>query len=378
MNKLQIKSISVVIMLVLLSGCFHSNVLERTSISVAVGYDKIGEGKIQTSSVLYGATSKEGKESSQVITVEGETSKGARLNLNQKLGYKVVSGQIRFIAYEGELARDGILSIVDTLSRDPSYGDMMYLAVTEKPIRDILAYKYPNISNVGNYLTRLIAHNIEDSWVPSCTLHDFRNDFYSAGKEAVLPIVERTNNEVNVTALALFQKDVMVGKIEPEQAVYIKLLLDREQPESLEVKMQKDGMAKYVKNVHHPFETIKTALGNLGSKSSIKLISKDELQFDIHIRMNVELQEISEDYDFTEKGAVQQLETELSKQMSIDLLNALNQLKRLKSDAVGFGEVYRSSVRNSRLTKDRWQDMFPKAKFNTKVTVNLIRTGTIE
>ncbi|MCR8843889.1 Ger(x)C family spore germination protein [Paenibacillus sp. SC116] len=378
MNQFRMKQVSVILVLVLLSGCFHSNVLERTSISVAVGYDKIGEGKIQTSSVLYGSTSKEGKESSHVISVEGETSKGARLKLNQKLGYKVVSGQIRFIAYEGELARDGILSIVDTLSRDPSYGDMMYLSVTEKPVRDILAYKYPNISNVGTYLGRLIAHNIQDSWVPSCTLHEFRNDFYSVGKEAALPIVERTGKEVNIKGLALFRRDIMVGKIEPEEAVYLKLLMNRENPESIEVKMQKDGMAKYVKNVHHPFETIKTAISNIGSKSSIKLVSQDNLQFDVHIRLNVELQEISEDYDFTEEGAVEQLETELGKQMSVDLLKMLNHLQRLKSDAVGFGEVYRSSVRNSRLTKDLWQDMFPKAKFNTSVSVNLIRTGTIE
>ncbi|WP_028593091.1 Ger(x)C family spore germination protein [Paenibacillus assamensis] len=378
MIKFKITQIAVVLMLVFLTGCFHSSVLERTSISVALGYDKMGEGKIQTSSVLYGPTSKEGKESSHVISVVGETSKGARQNLNHKLAFKVVSGQIRFIAYESELAEEGIISIVDTLSRDPSYGEMMYLSVTEKPIRDLFAYKYPNISNVGTYMSRLIAHNIQNSWVPSCTLHDFRNDYYSAGKEAVLPLVERTDKEVNVTALALFKKDVMIGKMQPKEAVYLKLLLDRDQPETIEVKMPKDGMAKYVRKVGHSFNYIKTALGNIGSHSSIKLISKDDLTFDVRIQLNVELQEVSEDYDFAEQGAVQQLETELSKQMSKDLVKMLNQLKRLNSDAVGFGEVYRSSVRNSALTKDKWQDMFQKATFNTAVHVNLIRTGTIE
>ncbi|MBD8498818.1 Ger(x)C family spore germination protein [Paenibacillus arenosi] len=378
MNKFKVKQISIVLMLVFMTGCFHSSVLERTSISVALGYDKIGEGKIQTSSVLYGPTSKEGKESSHVISVAGETSKGARQNLNHKLAFKVVSGQIRFIAYENELAKEGIISIVDTLSRDPSYGEMMYLSVTEKPIRDLFAYKYPNISNVGTYMSRLIAHNIQDSWVPSCTLHNFRNDYYSAGKEPVLPIVERTDKEVNVTALALFRKDVMIGKMQPKEAVYLKLLLNQEQPDTIEVKMPKDGMAKYVRKVNQPFKYMKAALGNIGSKSSIKLISKDELTFDVSIKINVELQEITEDYDFAEEGAVQKLETELSKQMSKDLVKMLNQLKRLNSDAVGFGEVYRSSVRNSRLTKEEWQDMFPKAKFNTTVNVNLIRTGTIE
>ncbi|MCE5172284.1 Ger(x)C family spore germination C-terminal domain-containing protein [Paenibacillus profundus] len=56
----------------------------------------------------------------------------------------------------------------------------------------------------------------------------------------------------------------------------------------------------------------------------------------------------------------------------------IRKLQRFNSDAVGFGEVYRSSVRHSNLNQEKWHALFPEAKIESRVQVNLVRTGTIE
>ncbi|WP_272491217.1 GerAB/ArcD/ProY family transporter [Paenibacillus apiarius] len=41
-------------------------------------------------------------------------------------------------------------------------------------------------------------------------------------------------------------------------------------------------------------------------------------------------------------------------------------------------QVYRSSVRHSNLSREKWHTLFPEAKIESRVQVNLVRTGTIE
>ncbi|WP_342434065.1 Ger(x)C family spore germination C-terminal domain-containing protein [Neobacillus sp. FSL H8-0543] len=42
---------------------------------------------------------------------------------------------------------------------------------------------------------------------------------------------------------------------------------------------------------------------------------------------------------------------------------------------MGLGEVYRASVRHSKLTKEKWHKMYKNAKVNVNVDFKMMRSG---
>lgn len=363
---------------IFLTGCFDSAViLERLSISVALGFDKKNDEEMVVTTVLLAALP-EATEASQVLSVTADTGKGAKDKFDREVSRKLVSGQVRSIIYDRELAKEGIMNIADTLSRDPSFGDMVFLMVSSGSAEDLLHFKYPHFPNVGLYLGEMIDQNIDLGWLMPSTIHYFRKRFYSTGTDPVLPIIERKGDLLNVKGSAVFQDDHMVGEISAKETSFLTLVSNNIKPSSIQINMKKDGLKKYIKHDNQRTPTIKVDLRNLNLSTSIKLVSVKDLLFEIKVKIDSELQEISEDYYFSMPGSFQLLEQEMEKHLEQELLAFFEHLQQLGSDPVGFGEIYRSSVRHSGLTKDQWRDMFPKAAFKTNVNIRLVRTGTIE
>ncbi|WP_195576610.1 Ger(x)C family spore germination protein [Paenibacillus sp. 1001270B_150601_E10] len=362
----------------ILSGCFNSQViLENLSISVAYGFDKKSNDEMLITTVLLSALP-QATETSQVITVSAKSSKEARNKMNMEVSRQLVSGQIRSILFDRALAKDGIMNNADTLSRDPSFGDMVYLVVSDDATRDLLHYKYKHFPNIGIYIGEMIEQNLDRGWIMPCTIHDFRKRFYDSGIDPVLPIVERKEELVNLKGSAIFQNDKMVGEVSNIETAYMSMLSNHHNPQTLQFNLIKDGMAKFIKFSEKNTNEIHVDIRNLITLSTIELVSEKDLQFQVKVYLKSELQEISEDYDFLAPGAITTLENEICKQMEKELQTLINKLQKMRSDPIGFGEVYRSSIRHSGLTKEQWHDRFPKAKIQIKTKVNLVRTGTIE
>ncbi|TPG68752.1 hypothetical protein EEL31_09595 [Brevibacillus laterosporus] len=52
--------------------------------------------------------------------------------------------------------------------------------------------------------------------------------------------------------------------------------------------------------------------------------------------------------------------------------------QKLNTDSIGFGEHYRSMVRNSNWTREKWRQLYPKAEFTIIAHNTLSRTGIID
>ncbi|TPG90376.1 hypothetical protein EEL32_03955 [Brevibacillus laterosporus] len=52
--------------------------------------------------------------------------------------------------------------------------------------------------------------------------------------------------------------------------------------------------------------------------------------------------------------------------------------QKLNTDPIGFDEHYRSMVRNSNVTREKWRKLYPKAEFTIIVHNTLSRTGIID
>jgi spore germination protein len=370
----------VLLLPILTAGCVERRVFEQLGLIVAVGSDYAGEDrtKLKGTSVLY-QLDPDAKDIVTVIANEALTIKGIRQRQNTEASRSIVAGQLRVIIYEDRLASDGIYRMVDTLSRDPSLGTAVYLAVSSGKSADILQYRFPEVGNVGTYLYQMIKQNIAAGQIPSSTLHEFLRHFYSKGSDPILPVLERVKDEIHISRLALFLGDRMVGTLSLDESLILGLLKKKEKSGNFEMEIPQQKLQSFmVEKGGGKIKDVYVSFDNLKSTPSITLTDAAEPAFQIKVDAKVTLQEISVEIQEIDGDFIKAMETAAEEHIKSDLEKLLSKLKKLKVDPVGFGEIYSSSVRGSRISKEEWRTKWAEAKTSIDVHVQIKRTGVMK
>lgn len=66
------------------------------------------------------------------------------------------------------------------------------------------------------------------------------------------------------------------------------------------------------------------------------------------------------------------------KKLTKEIERVIAHSQEVESDIFGFGEKYRSSVRHSKLTKEKWHKMYKDMKVNVNVKFVILRDGVFE
>lgn len=365
----------IVLLLPICTGCVQKRILEELGLVVIVGYDPAEKDRIKGAALLH-QIDPAAKEKVQVVVTNANTSKGLRNAQNREVSKRVVSGQLRVAIYNEKLARNGIIELADTLSRDSVISDTMFLTVSKGSAENIITHRFPEISNIGTYLYKMIRQNIQGEQISSCTLHEFIHDVYSVGKDPVLPIIERIGDQISLNHTVLFRNDKMVGELRADEAFVLKLIRDRYKAGSLEISLD----AEPFRQLKPGFQGNKVdiVIENISSSSQIKLVDPSIPSFSIQVKMNVRIQEVSTDLKLGEKKVIRAFESEISKEFVRRTQKLIAKTQAVKSDPIGFGEVYHSKVRHSNLTDEKWREMYPNAKVHVDVKTIMVRSGVVE
>lgn len=134
-----------------------------------------------------------------------------------------VTGMLRAIVLGEELARQGLNPYIDALWRGHTIAGTMYVAVAEGRGEDILKTPIKNYNNIGLYLLSFLSGSTKRTFIPVTNLGEFFIN-QAEGKNPVVPILERKEDRVEISGVALFKKDRMVHKLGIEQSHDLVLL----------------------------------------------------------------------------------------------------------------------------------------------------------
>lgn len=355
---------------ILLTGCADRKILEDIGLITTVGYDLVGNNKIRSTMVVL-QIDPEAVRNIDVISSEGLTSKGGRLNANLKTSKELQSGQLRVALYGEEIARRGIKPYVDTLARDPSISDLTYLAIVEGSTKDLLKYEYRNIPDVGQQLFNQIEQLTDKEQISNSTLQEVQQSYYSDGIDPILPILKRDGELIRVTGNAIMRNDKIVGKLSPDDSFYVKLIRDQYHAGSIELSFE-------MKDENGKEQKVTTVIDMILSSRDLSLKDKNIPQFDLKLNIKARLLEIQGDIDLTIPRNVKQLEKALNNKIKKEAKKVITYSQKRNSDIFGFGEVYRSSVRHADLSKGKWHEKYKNMTYTIKVDFRLVRTGITE
>jgi spore germination protein len=370
----------------LISGCVENKYLESLGMITAVGYDDADNNELQGTIVLY-QFNPAMQDVEKVLSSQANTTKGARLSLNFDTDHKLVSGQLRIAIYGRELAGKGISHLVDTLERDSSIGNMVYLAVSDTTAEDILTYEMTEKhSNKGTYLYNLVKQNVESELLIPPTLQEFITDTGSVGKDPILPILSASKGTLNIKGFALFHKDRFVKEIKNEDLFYIRSIIENYNTAgSVEVGLPLEPFKSHISRDDNSNmeemneeEKIYIVFDSIKSNHHIKAGKQKQPTFTIKLKIDARLHEITEKLKLSEPKIMKLVEKETSKYIKKNIMKNIKMLQETKVDPVGFGMEYKTVRNHDSLTQEEWDNLYKDATFDVKVELNLIRTGVTD
>jgi len=365
------------VILMLAAGCAQKQIFDETGLTTVVGYDYLQNGRVR-GTVVMPVINPDAQDKIQVLSVVSDSSKGIRDQANLQSDRRVMAGQLRVVLFNRDQARQGIISIVDTYSRDPSIGSRVYFCVVDGNAYDLLTYKFKEEGNIGIYLYRMIEQNVQGEKLPSATLHEFLRSYYSDGSDPYLPLIAKKGDEVIIKGIALFHKDRLISWIPPKEAFFVKLLRDQFHMGSYETSIPHEqlGLPK-PKDEGVQRKGVLLVFDPLRSQVSVKVVRrKNPVKFDVKIKLNTRILEVSAPLELGDKAIVRKLEHALQEKVEKQLRGLIAKLQKWEVDPAGFGDMYRAQVRGARKLKhEEWRRMYRQAAFSVHVDAQIIRTG---
>ncbi|HJV18230.1 MAG TPA: Ger(x)C family spore germination protein [Bacillales bacterium] len=358
---------------IFISGCWNYREVEKLAVVAGVAIDK-GENnpyKI-TFEIIQISGGKDSKAVSRIIAMEGRTIFDAVRNAISLSGKKLYWSHTKIVVISKDIARNGILRVVDWYNRYyETRSDVNLLISREKTAAEILEGKGVTNEIKSFELVETLKNEKFLSKAPTTEIWKFINDLESPGIVNVIPTVNFNPSEnistPQVMGLAVFKEGKLIGFLngrESKSVLFVKdevkggLLLqdirgNKSTPVSLEIFKSKTKM-KPIVTVNH------------------------DIEFDVNIHTTVALDEIAGIENLTDEEQLKILKKNTENTIKNRIMDCIKKVQsEYGVDIFGFGEkLHEEKPRIWKEFENDWEDKFKQLNVNVKVKVDIKGSGT--
>jgi len=204
--------------------------IEEVATITGIGYDieRKGEGimeySIPISANVYKAS---GMQVNRLFNEQGQNLGEVIQKRQEIMNQKFVQGHERVVLVSEDYARYGLKTLIEDRFRNVEVNDIAYMAVCKGKPEDYLITKVPGYSNSSEFIEGLIK---------TSTNYNFFSDNYkqidafvkigAEGRNLVLPYIEITEEGIEITGMAIFKGDKLIGLADIKESRMLNLLKD--------------------------------------------------------------------------------------------------------------------------------------------------------
>ncbi|MFF2447318.1 Ger(x)C family spore germination protein [Neobacillus sp. NPDC058068] len=357
-KKIKIAVLVSIIFSAYMFGRVQRQILDDLNMASSIGYDYIDKNTIKATTVrpIYKPDKSMGN---KIFSASDELSTQTFSKINQQSSRQVVTGKLEVALYSKEVAKHGIGDLVDSLQRDPSISERLFVAVVDGETNKLLKKKYGD-RDTGTYLSMLIEQNMNSGGLPTNNLHQFLNAYNSKLKDPFLPLIEQIGEKVHLKGIALFKDDHYVRNLRQDQQFIFQALLENIKLGTYKLKLKNK---KYV------------AIENINTKHSYRVVNlKRTPEINVHVKVRGIIREYTGKK--TDNREIDEIKKQMEKEMEKEATAMIRTFQKLKIDPIGFGDQVRSRTRNFRY--QQWLDQYPDVKIRVKVNVVILEKGVVD
>jgi spore germination protein len=342
----------------LLTGCVAEEIIDEVPILFIIGYDQGEDGKIKGTISLQTFDPNQEVET-RAFEAEAYTSKGLRNQLSG-LPKPISIGKMAVLLFSEDMAEEGIIDILDSFLRDPAAGRLIYIGVVEGSASELINNEFQYLQGIGPFLQNLIKQSVEYGNMPQNNIHLFDYKYYGDGMDPVTPILRMEETEVKIKGLALFDDDIMVGKLNLDE-MFIFALINKSFSAGLYELELPDG--EYA-NLQKIKSKVKYKVKNGNTNPSIN----------ISVKLNGNIVE------YTGEKLTKANKTEIAqtfeRKVEAQGIEMIKEFQKLGIDTFSIGDHARSQTRNFDFKK--WYERYPDLPVTIDVKVNIGESGIID
>jgi Ger(x)C family germination protein len=380
-NKI-IKLIPVMLISLLLTGCWDSVEIDRKAFVSTIGID-VGddiearseainskedtqEDNIESNNTLkvtYGfpdirnMNAKRGTASEISITVDGYSMTDAYFKALGKSSRSLHFGDSKLLLLSDELFKypKVLQEIMDYVEREPSLNRTVIMAIVKGKAKNYVEVKPVTEENIENYITSLMGNNNKNGIVPPVTLTKYI-DMIKSHNISMLPVFSLENeNDIQLTGMGVIKDFAIKDYLSNNQMTDVEIL--KGDVGACRKAVNKDGhnIDYYIKNVdtdlHISYENNKLYLNyTIGTEGTLKGYYTEAEELD-----GEAIAEIEQLFNESMKKDLEEIIDFTRNRLKVDILD-------IRSDVMRFHRGIWSEI------KDNWPEILQNAEVS--ITVN--------
>lgn len=364
----------VVMAIFLFPGCWDRKEINQIGFAVGLGIDKDGEDYQITTQMALPALLEGGGGGNEppvwVVGGKGRTIFEAIRDVNTRSARRPFWGHLNVVVLGEDVAKDGLIPVLDLLSRGRELRRSNYILVSQGKARDILEAQ-PKLESINAiFISNLIENRSGQSVAPAVTLNDLLISLSSSGMESVLPRISALDQEsflppkkgeggepnekgekpkeiVELRGAGIFRGDKLVDWMDEETTRGY-----------LWVRKKVQGGIVVVDSPAEPGAKISLEIKSNKSKITPK-VENGEVTIDIHLESTLNFVENSGIVNIEKGNIMEDLSQRASEAINKEVTKAIGKAQENKTDFLGIGEVVRVQYPET-WREIKWSEVFPK------------------
>ena len=361
------KKIIILVLCLLLTGCYNYKELNKIAIVSSISIDKKDNNYLVGAQVL-NVKPKDDNNSSNVIVYEeeGKTIEEALRNITKKSNKKLYGGHLSKLVISEEVAKDGIIDIVDLFQRLPEIKDEFTITI----VKGIEANKVIKImtspeSIPADFVKNVIeSADVDSALTYSSKLDEFVSFYLKKYIDPVITVLEVKNYDKDGTSIKNNESTYPKTKIVLD---YVGITYKGKLEDYLD-KDETIGFNFVRDNIDQMIIPIKCDQNNYTSISILDSKTKVKVDNKYNITINVNNKSSLNEYNCGNKINKNKLEKDTNKKIKKYINKAIKKQEKSNSEFLGLKRyIY------LKYPKYKNEEYKVKIKVNTKIT----RTGEI-
>lgn len=343
------------LMLPSISGCWNYAEVEEMSIVAGVAIDKNEpDGKLLLTAELFDTKGQmqQNQAGFKIVSLTGVTMFEIVRNMISLTGKKLFWSHAKAIVLSEEIAREGIIKVIDWYSRDTETRSDVYVFVSsEKNARSIFNLNSISESIMSFELAQMMHDEKHVSTAPVVEIWDFIDKLETSGKFAIAPLIyiydKAGQQNERVYGTAIFVKDKMVGKISGEESKYMLFATNKVTGGVLAVDNEA-GVPTY-------------SLEILSNRTEIKpRWINNRLQMKIHTLTHAGLDEVMTAEGFSTLESKKAIQKRAEDDLQKNIVSVIHKLQQeYHADIFGYGEIIHQNMPKAwKELKQAWKEKF--------------------
>ncbi len=374
-KKLLLLALLLLLNAMILPGCWNYREIDKLSIVAGMAVDKDSEGRylVTVEIVDLHEGGMEPKIRSKILELHGDTIFDAVRNSIEITAPKLYWGHTEIVILSRQVAKEGIVEIIDWLDRDAEPRLSVDVLVSRgETARELLSARSISTDIRSFEINKMLEAQANLSKAPSVEAYMFIDMLASGGISPVLPSVSLTDNAgqqtSQVAGTAVFKGDRLVGFLDGDETKYFLFATGK----------IKGGLltAKENPQVGHKNITLEV----FANKTTVRpVISGGKLSMSIKAEAKVSLDEHGTKENFMDKNGIKMLEDAAEQQLSDNIRKVVKRVQKdFDADIFGFGRTVKGEMPSLwRAVENEWDDIFRNMEVSVESHIEIDNTGLL-